>query len=102
MDKIYRIATKLERKHYQELTQPIVEYLARHKPPGGHLPAEMKSVAEKIKCEIHRFGYIPTPSGLFLEVKDPHEDSPMLTPEQEAATVKDLCDLWERVWSRTK
>lgn len=102
MDKLYRIATKLELKHYQDLTKPVAAYLARHKPPSGELPAEMKSVAEKIKCEIIRFGYIPTRSGLFIEVRDPYEDSPVLTPEQEAATVKDLCDLWERVWSRNK
>lgn len=101
MDKSLRIATQLEVKHYGDLVRPITDYLHHHKPPGDKLPVGMKPLTEKITSELSRFGYVPTPSCLMVEVGDSRLDEPVLTPQQEEATHADLSYVWKFVWTKS-
>lgn len=101
MDKTLRIATQLEVKHYANLVRPITDYLQRQKPPGDELPVEMKPLTEAILSELSRFGYVPTPSCLLVEIGDSRLDDPVLTPQQEEATHEDLSYVWKFVWGKS-
>lgn len=86
-EKIFRVATSLEVRHYRELLQPINDYLAASSGRRDDMPVELIEITQAVFSEMARFGYVPTQEALLVGVDEDESqyDAPELDNEQAAA-----------------
>ncbi len=98
-EKIYRIATSLEQRHYRELLQPINDYLAMSSGRRDDMPVELIEITQAVFGELARFGYVPTQDALLVGVDDidSHYDAPELDNEQAAAVRVEMRSVFKRL-----
>lgn len=92
---IMRIAHPLEYLLYQELTQPIADWVDRYgqdAPPPPNIIQKLK----EIRKEVERFGLRPTPMGLFaIEERD------ILDQKHPTKTMDFVNRMWVEAWLQT-
>ena len=102
-----RRATTLERRHFTELTQPIIDYIrANAEGPNDcdsnmHIVDGLHSLLSELIRHCRRFGYCPSKLGLLVAV-DPNEESlgTPLTEAQEADIIMALEGLYTRLMGK--
>ncbi|WP_426192723.1 hypothetical protein [Massilia sp. DWR3-1-1] len=98
-ERTFRIATRLEVRHYRELLQPINDFLAAKNAQRDDMPVELIEITQAVFGELDRFGYVPTQDALLVGVDraDSRFDAPELDPRQAAAAHLDVEALFARL-----
>lgn len=102
-----RRATSLERAHFTELTQPIMDFIrANADGPNDcesnmHIVDTLHSLLSELIRDCRRFGYAPSTMGLLVAV-DPNEESLglPLSEAQEAEIIAALAGLYTRLMGK--
>lgn len=99
-----RRATTLERQHFAELSQPMIDYVRANSAGSDdyfstvNIISTLMTMGAALIHACHRFGYVPSSRGLLVLDDPAHESLGMpLTEAQEANIIAALEGLYTRL-----